>query len=685
MFAFLQNIRIGSKMALSLVPVIFGVVVLSLVIVSSRYQQMSELGKIRGLTEVAGYIGATVHELQKERGASAGFIGSGGKQFGDQLVSQRKISDEKIAALSAILAKFDQTQYDPKLRTDIDAFQVLITRIPSIRDGVDTIQVSLSDAVGFYTGIISRMLSVVNLMGSLSKDAELLRIIASYNNFLQAKERAGLERATGAAGFGMGKFEPALYRRFVELVSTQNTYLLVFGEFANADIRNFYDKTLTSEAVEAVDNLRAVVFDFPVSGTVRDVSGDDWFKTITVKINQYKVVEDFIASDLVRVADSKYSEASLYFYATLVGLIFVILLASVFVLVVTRSVTVPIRVLTEDMSRLADGDTDIEITDQDRGDEMGEMSRAVEVFRINLVQNRELSQQREADRQSREANAKRIEALAAAFRGNVNGLLTSVQDATDNLRETSTEMTSIVGKTRQQASSVASSAEEASSNVAAVSAATEELANSILEISRQISNASTIASDAADEARGADTIAEDLKEGALRIGEVIGLIRDIAEQTNLLALNATIEAARAGEAGKGFAVVANEVKNLATQTSRATEEITSQIGNLQTATEQAVSAIHRIGKRIEDIDDTSSSLSAAVTQQQAATSEIAGNVERASVGTTEVSQNIAGVSAATDQTGHAAEKVLVACESVTEVAVNLRREVEEFLTSVQAR
>ena len=240
----------------------------------------------------------------------------------------------------------------------------------------------------------------------------------------------------------------------------------------------------------------------------------------------------------------------------------------------------------------------------------------------------------------------------------------------------------MISTSRERAGVVASNAYTASENVAAVSSATEELANSILEISRQISAAADIASDAARDARAADTIADALQTGAAKIGEVIGLIRDIAEQTNLLALNATIEAARAGEAGKGFAVVANEVKNLASQTSRATDEITGQMGNLQDATEQAVAAFGRIGKRIGDIDTTSASLSAAVNQQQAATSEIASNIERASNGTSEVSGNIDEIRASTDQAGQAAENVLVACESVTGVALDLRQEVEEFLSSV---
>ncbi|WP_417814967.1 methyl-accepting chemotaxis protein [Thalassospira alkalitolerans] len=685
MFAFLHNIRIRSKMALSLVPLVIGLVVLSLVIVSGRYQQMTELGKIRGLTEVAGSIGATVHELQKERGASAGFIGSGGTQFGSQLVAQRRLSDQKITALDDEISKIDYSLYDPKLKTDIAAFSSLLAQISELRTNVDGIKIVLGETVGYYSNVISRMLSVVNLMGGLSEDADILRVIASYNNFMQAKERAGLERATGAGGFGMGKFDPPLYRRFVELITMQTTYLAVFSEFSNPETRQFYTKTVTTSAIRAVDAMREVAFDFPVSGTTGDIRAEDWFATITTKINQFKTVEDYIAAELVHQADSKYNNASLVFYATLGGLIVIVLIASAFVLVVTRSITIPINGLTLSMTHLADGNADLEIVGMDRGDEMGEMSRAVEVFRANLVQNREMSAQREADRVAREAHANRIEQLASDFRGNVDGLLSAVGDATDNLRNTSTEMTNIVGSTRQQAASVASSAEEASGNVAAVSAATEELANSILEISRQIASASTITSDAAQEARNADGIAENLKDGATRIGEVIGLIGDIAKQTNLLALNATIEAARAGEAGKGFAVVANEVKNLATQTSRATNEITDQISGLQNATEQAVTILNRIGKRIEDIDETSSSLSAAVTEQQAATSEIASNVERASVGTSEVSQNIAGVSDATDRTGQAADKVMVACESVTDVAANLRREVEEFLASVQAR
>ncbi len=677
-----NSMRIGPKIVLSLVPPVVGLVVLAIVLVSGRYQQMDELGKIRGLTEVAGYIGATVHELQKERGASAGFIGSGGAQFGPQLAQQRDLSDGRITALRGVLSQFDLSQYDASLARDISKFTGLLDQVPNTRGKVDAQQLKLGEVVGFYTSIISSMLSTVNVMGSLSQDPEVLRVIAAYNNFMQAKERAGLERATGAAGFGMGKFEPGLYRRFLELITLQNAYLSVFKEFAPADIAQFYDQTMANPAVGEVEQLRNIALDYPTSGTTNDIRGDDWFAKITLKINLYKAIEDHIAEELNILAESKLITAETYFFATLAGLVVVIVLACALVLAVGRSITGPIAQMTASMSELAAGNIKDSISGKDRGDEVGDMARAVEIFRQNLEQNREMSRQRDIDQSRRVAQTEQIESLARAFQGNVDALLGDIGKSTDGLRSTSSGMTKAINSSRERTGLVASSALEASENVSAVSSATEQLANSILEISRQISAAADTAAEAAEEARNSNVIAEALQNGAAKIGEVIGLIRDIAEQTNLLALNATIEAARAGEAGKGFAVVANEVKNLATQTSRATDEITDQMSNLQSATQQAVLAFERIGERIGVIDTTSASLSAAVNQQQAATSEIAGNIERASNGTSEVSGNIEEIRVSTDQAGQAAGDVLTACENVTAVALDLRREVEGFLNSV---
>ncbi|RCK53957.1 chemotaxis protein [Thalassospira profundimaris] len=677
-----SDIRIGVKLAISLVPPVIALVVLSLFVIGARYQEMNELSKIRGLASLAGEIGETVHELQKERGASAGFIGSGGKEFGAQLQEQRTLSDQKITALNDALSGFDMDRYDLELQSKIMAFTRQVDQIGKTRIAVDALDLKVPDVVGFYTGIITSMLGTVNEAAQLSNDPEILRFIASYNNFMQAKERAGLERATGAVGFGMGKFEPALYRRFIELITLQDGYLSVFKEFANPDLTNFYNQTMADPAVKKVADLRAIALNYPVTGTTNDVAGSDWFATITQKINLYKTVEDYIAAQLVLRADNKFSTAQIFFFATLAGLFIVIALACGLVFAVGRSVTNPIRDMTSCMTALADGNFSQNIGGQDRGDEVGDMARSVEVFRQNLEENRNIVRQREADQRARDAHAERIEKLTNAFRGNVDSLLDRVARASDDLQGTSMTMNDAVLQSRDRAIEVASNAEEASGNVSTVSAATEELANSILEISRQIEAASSAASEAAKDARDADGIANTLREATGRIGEVIGLIGDIANQTNLLALNATIEAARAGEAGKGFAVVAGEVKNLASQTSKATDEISGHINSLQAATDQAIGAFGRIGSRIEELDTTSASLSAAVNEQQAATSEIAVNVERAASGTGEVSRNIADVSAATEQADQAVQNLMKACESVTGVSTDLRTEIEDFLKSV---
>lgn len=231
---------------------------------------------------------------------------------------------------------------------------------------------------------------------------------------------------------------------------------------------------------------------------------------------------------------------------------------------------------------------------------------------------------------------------------------------------------------------MAAAAEEASVNVQTVAAAAEELSCSIEEINRQVGESSKIASDAVSKADANIATIKGLEEASNRIGEVVGLISDIAEQTNLLALNATIEAARAGEAGKGFAVVASEVKNLANQTAKATEEISGQVDEMQSVTKTAVVAIEAIGKTIESMNEISVSISTAIDEQGTATQEISRNVQEASAGTAEVTSNMQGVSEASTQTGNSSQQVLEASEGLARQANDMRKSVEEFIQGIRA-
>jgi methyl-accepting chemotaxis protein len=350
-----------------------------------------------------------------------------------------------------------------------------------------------------------------------------------------------------------------------------------------------------------------------------------------------------------------------------------------------RGLVLPMRAMTLAMTELAAGKLEMQVPGSGRGDEIGEMAAAVEVFKANALVRQQLEDEQKAA-ESRAAMQRKADmhSMAADFENAVGEIVDTVSSASTELEASAGSLTATAERSQELTAMVAVASGEASTNVQSVAAATEQMSSSINEIGRQVQSSAQVAREAVEQAQRTNGRVGELSKAASRIGDVLELINTIASQTNLLALNATIEAARAGDAGRGFAVVASEVKALAEQTANATSEISQHISGIQSATTESVLAIKEIADTIGRMSEISSSIAAAVEEQGVATQEISRNVQQAAHGTERVSANITDVQRGTSETEAASSQVLSAAQSLSVESNRLKLEVGKFLNSVRA-
>ena len=369
-----------------------------------------------------------------------------------------------------------------------------------------------------------------------------------------------------------------------------------------------------------------------------------------------------------------------------IGLATIPVLIVVFIATIfgSRRLLRPVTELARTTEAIAEDRLDVEIPYRDRTDQIAVLARAVETLKEKSIERQELAARQKASDTERLERQRQIEQRIAGFESRMSEILGTLSANSTSMESTAQALSEIAGDAESQAAEAASATSGAADNVQTMAAATEELAASIAEISRQVGQSKDVVANATECTRASNEKVAGLAAAVQVIGEVVSLIQAIAEQTNLLALNATIEAARAGEMGKGFAVVAAEVKELATQTSKATDDIGSQIGAIQSSTEEAVESIHSIAKIMEDVSGYTTAIATAVDQQDCATNEIKRSANDASVGTQAVSQSMVGVTRTATETSRSASMVLEASSEVADSAEQLRAQIDAFLKDVAA-
>ncbi|CAO4184769.1 methyl-accepting chemotaxis protein [Methylorubrum extorquens] len=700
----MASMRFSPKIGTTL-QVLFGSMTALVVVAVGTpiYREVQKLRESESVTQVAdaGYeVFTALQNTRTQRGPvrvalEAKALAS--DAFRSSLVTARQKADPATSRVIALCASVDCTSGRPDIAAGLPASVERFAALQKEADAALSLpleqrRTGLSrEYNAAATEVIDRLEKMSVALGEAIRmvDTTTAELMAIKQAAWLARDGVGLERTILAEVRSKGEVSPEADRKMADLRGRALVNWSVLNELlarpgAPSELVALA-KTAKAVTFGSYERARAAAYEDAAAKRPPSIGNDELDRLGNEGLDALTAIPNAVMSMARTHAEARQSTA-ISRLTREIGLLAVALILAVVGFVIVRwRVTGPITGMTGVMRRLAGGDLEVEVAGAQRQDEVGEMARAVQVFKDGLIRMKALEVETALARASAEEQRKAtLRDMAGRLEQAVGGIVGMVSSSATELQATAQQMTATAAQTAVQSTTVAAAAEEAASNVNTVAAAAEELGASVREISRQVDGSTSLAHVAVGEANQSAALVQELSGAVARIGDVVTLISTIASQTNLLALNATIEAARAGEAGRGFAVVAAEVKELANQTARATDEIGRQIGHIQVSTEQAVHAISGISTRIREIAEVATSIAAAVEEQGAATQEIVRNVAQAAAGTGEVTGNIAGVAGAAEETGAAASQVLCAASELSRQSEQLTEEVGRFLSMVRA-
>ena len=668
-------LRIWSAIAIPALVAVFAIGHLNL----QRLRMIDEMGRVVGMTHLVSEAVAAVHELQKERGMSAALATRPNERIAANRKGQLVESDAHLKTFDAAVAQMGDG-LPSQIAENVAAARQAIGSATELRPRVEIQTVPASEVIASYTQAIDKLLKVAEGTMCYTNQLEIRNAVDAQTNLSRGKEYAGQERATGAAAISGGEITQAARKRLISLAVAERERFAAFRAHATQRQVGELDRRLREPAAGELEVARASIDDGDNGG----MTADTWFAKATARIDLLKAVEDFMTADVRQMAEEVRRQArdellmmDLLLLAAMAG-------GSLIATLLARGITRPALQLTSAMGRLAAGENDLAVPGTQRGDEIGEMARAVLVFQRQAQNIERLTAEREEQRERNEAARRAaLAAMADDFEATVKSKVSELDGATAGIAKTANAMVSRSEASGGRSMNVGEAAAITTEHAAVASDSTQQLAKAVNEIASQVGHSAQISQRAVESVNHTAMQMNDLTTSVQAIGEIVKLINDIAAQTNLLALNATIEAARAGDAGKGFAVVANEVKHLANQTAKATEDIASKVSEVQDAANSMASSIVGVVDTIRSLDEVSSAIAGAVQEQEASTRDIAANIDEVARQAGAVSASVRDMSKASTHACAGTVRVIWSAQSLVDVVQSLKAEAEHFVARVR--